>query len=413
MGETTDSAEYVAPVDVQMIREAAERIDGTALRTPLVASHSLAERFGCEVWLKLENLQRTGSFKVRGAYNRLLRLTPGEKERGVVAASAGNHAQGVAFAAAKLGIPATVVMPRQAPLTKRVATERLGARVELAGDSFDDAFAAAERIAGEQGKTLIHAFADPLVIAGQGTVGLEIGEELPDFDLALVPVGGGGLAVGVATALRAVNPGARIVGVQAANAPGAYQLFRGEEPVPGTSRATLADGLAVKRPTALTIEPLRRLLDDLVLVTEDELAAAILFYLEREHVVVEGAGAATLAAFAQERVRAGARRAVLVVSGGNIDVNRVARIIDRGLYQEGRYLRLGTNLSDNPGALRDFLGVIADGGGNILTVAHDRIDAAIPVGETRVAVTVEVRDRAHGAELMGRLQAAGFQADRA
>ncbi|MDI3316213.1 MAG: threonine ammonia-lyase [Bacillota bacterium] len=405
-----------------LIRQAAERLQGVAERTPLLRSPILSERYGVEVFLKAECLQRTGSFKVRGAYARILGLSEEERRRGVVAASAGNHAQGVAFAAAALGIPATIVMPVDAPITKRSATERYGARVVLYGESFDEAFAWAVQVAESSGATLIHAFDDPWVIAGQGTVGLEIAEEMPDVDTVLVPVGGGGLASGVALALKASNPSIRVIGVQSAAVPAAYDALRRRRAATETGKApeqadaprrghapTLADGLAVKRPSERTLSILERLLDDIVLVGEEEIARAILHYLERERLVVEGAGAVTLAALAgQERLRAGARRVVLVVSGGNIDVNRIARIIDRGLYEEGRVARWSALLDDRPGALERFLHVVAEAGANVLDVVHDRIDARIPVGRTRVTVTLELRDAAHGTEVESRLTAAGY-----
>ncbi|MDI3298446.1 MAG: threonine ammonia-lyase [Bacillota bacterium] len=415
----TETAPEPSPA---LIREAARRLAGVAERTPLLRSAVLSERYGLDVFLKAENLQRTGSFKVRGAYARMLELGQEERQRGVVAASAGNHAQGVAFAAQALGLPATIVMPVDAPITKRSATERYGARVVLYGESFDEAFAWAVQIAETSGATLIHAFDDPWVIAGQGTVGLEIAEQLPDVDTVLVPIGGGGLAAGVALALKEANPAVRIVGVQSATVPAAYEALRrrraaaatGERPPraeasPDGHLPTLADGLAVKRPSERTLAILERLLDDVVVVSEEEIARAILHYLERERLVVEGAGAVTLAALAaDERLRAGARRVVLLVSGGNIDVDRIARIIDRGLYEEGRVARWSTLLDDRPGALERFLHVIAEAGANVLDVVHDRIDARIPVGRTRVTVTLEVRDAAHGAEVHSRMVAAGY-----
>ncbi|MBX5465551.1 MAG: threonine ammonia-lyase [Clostridia bacterium] len=411
-----DEASVLEPTP-ELVREAARRLAGVAERTPLLRSVTLSERYGMEVFLKAENLQRTGSFKVRGAYARMSELAPGERRRGVVAASAGNHAQGVAFAAQALGVPATIVMPVDAPITKRSATERYGARVVLYGESFDEAFTWAVQVAESQGATLIHAFDDPWVIAGQGTVGLEIAEQLPEADTVLVPIGGGGLAAGVALALKEVRPSVRIVGVQSASVPAAYDALRrrrsgGPEAAPPPAAGhppTLADGLAVKRPSERTLSILERFLDDVVLVGEEEIARAILHYLERERLVVEGAGAVTLAALAaHERLRSGARRVVLLVSGGNIDVNRIARIIDRGLYEEGRVVRWSALLDDRPGALEQFLHVIAESGANVLDVVHDRLDARIPVGRTRVTVTLEVRDAAHGAEIHGRVTAAGY-----
>ncbi|HEY8393731.1 MAG TPA: threonine ammonia-lyase [Thermaerobacter sp.] len=397
-----------AGVDLPAIREAAATIAGFVHRTPLLGSAAFSELSGTDVYLKLENLQKTGSFKVRGAFNRLARLDPASRGHGVICASAGNHAQGVAMAGARLGIPVTVVMPETAPTTKVVATRGYGAEVVLHGQGYDQAYEKALEIASARGLTFVHAFDDPLVVAGQGTVGLEILEDLPDVDTVVVPVGGGGLIAGIAIAIKEQNPRVRVVGVQAAGAAALVRSFR-QGRLESIERArTLADGLAVKAPRELTFRLICRYVDDMVTVTEEEIARAILLLLERAKLVAEGAGAAALAALLHHKVGQPGRRTAVVVSGGNIDVNLLARIIERGLLEDGRLIRVKTLVPDRPGALQALLKVIADEGGNILSVYHDRLQHEVALGEAEVELIVETRDAEHMRRIREALRAGGY-----
>ncbi|WP_203530660.1 threonine ammonia-lyase [Thermaerobacter sp. PB12/4term] len=385
----------IAPtVDLAAIQEAARTIAGFVHRTPLLGSAAFSELAGADVFLKLENLQKTGSFKVRGAFNRLSRLDAAARARGVICASAGNHAQGVALAGSRLGIPVTVVMPETAPTTKVVATRGYGAEVILHGEGYDGAYDLACRLAEERGLTFIHAFDDPLVVAGQGTVGLEILEDLPDVDTVVVPVGGGGLIAGIAIALKARRPGVRVVGVQPQEAPALARAYVTGRLEPVERARTIADGLAVKTPREMTFRLIRRYVDGMVTVSEEEIARAILLLLERAKLVVEGAGAAALAALLSGKIPEAGRVAV-VVSGGNIDVNLLARIIERGLLEDGRLIRIRTLVADRPGSLQALLKVIADQGGNILAVYHDRLRHEVALGEAEVELIIETRDTAH------------------
>ena len=394
-------------VDLAAIREAAATIAGFVHRTPLLGSAAFSELAGADVFLKLENLQKTGSFKVRGAFNRLARLDAAARRRGVICASAGNHAQGVALAGARLGIPVTVVMPETAPTTKVVATRGYGAEVVLHGDGYDGAYDMACRLADERGLTFIHAFDDPLVVAGQGTVGLEILEDLPDVDTVVVPVGGGGLIAGIAIALKALKPGVRVVGVQPQEAPALARAFVTGRLEPVERARTIADGLAVKTPREMTFHLIRRFVDAMVTVSEEEIARAILLLLERAKLVAEGAGAAALAALLYGKVP-GAGRVAVVISGGNIDVNLLARIIERGLLEDGRLIRLRTLVADRPGSLQALLKVIADCGGNILAVYHDRLRHEVALGETEVELIIETRDAGHVDEIRRALGRHGY-----
>lgn len=396
-----------AAVDLPAIRDAAATIAGFVHRTPLLSSAAFSEMAGAEVFLKLENLQKTGSFKVRGAFNRLARLDAAARARGVICASAGNHAQGVALAGARLGIPVTVVMPATAPTTKVVATRGYGAEVVLHGEGYDGAYERACQLAAERGLTFIHAFDDPLVVAGQGTVGLEIVDDLPDVDTVVVPVGGGGLIAGIAVAVKSRRPGVRIVGVQPEAAPALARAFATGRLEPVERARTIADGLAVKAPREMTFRLIRRYVDDMVTVSEDEIARAILLLLERAKLVAEGAGAAALAALLHGKVPDAGRVAV-VVSGGNIDVKLLARIIERGLLEDGRLIRLRTLVADRPGSLQALLKVIADRGGNILAVYHDRLRHEVALGEAEVELIIETRDAGHVDEICRALAAHGY-----
>ncbi len=393
-------------------RAAARLLTGVAHVTPALPSQTLSRMAGCRVTLKCENLQRAGSFKVRGATVRLRALTRRERTAGVVAASAGNHAQGVALAAARAAVRATVVMPLHTPIAKVAATEGYGARVILEGETFDDALASARRMAGRSGAVLIPAFDDPLVILGQGTVGLEILAQVPACDAIVVPVGGGGLIAGIALAARRVRPGVRVYGVQAAGA-GAFarSLRRGR--ILGVQAArTIADGIAVRRPGALTFPIVQREVEDVVTVDDEEIAAALVLLLERAKLVAEGAGAAPLAALLYGKLPLRGKTVVAVVSGGNIDSNILSRILDKGLAKAGRYLALEVPIADRPGALRDLLAAVAEEQANVVSVSHDRLDPRVAVDRVEVALTVEVRDRGHGARLLKALAGRGYRARR-
>ncbi|MCS7236469.1 MAG: threonine ammonia-lyase, partial [Armatimonadota bacterium] len=327
-------------VQLSDVREAQQALRPYAPQTPVLRAGALGQMAGVELWLKAENLQRTGSFKLRGAFNRIRQLRPQERRLGAVAASAGNHAQGVALAARELGVRATVVMPEGAPLVKVESTRGYGAEVILHGHDYEEAFAHARRLAEQSGAVLVHAFDDPAVIAGQGTVGLEILEQLPEVEAVVVPVGGGGLASGVAVAVKSLRPQVRVVGVQAAAAPAVYRSWQEGRVVEVPARRTLADGLAVHVPRQTVLALLRRWVDDVVVVEEDELAGAMVLLLERAKLVAEGAGAAAVAALVYGKTDLRGVRTVAVISGGNVDPNTLVRVVDRGLMKTGRLVRL-------------------------------------------------------------------------
>ena len=398
----------VIPLDD--IRSAAEALRGVAHRTPLHRSQTFSDWAGCDVFLKHENQQRTGSFKIRGAYTKLQSLSQEQREAGVLAPSAGNHAQAVAFASRLAGVPATVFMPGAASLAKVGATEGYGARVELAGDSVDDAVVAAQAEAARTGATLIHPFDDPAVVTGQGTVGLEILEDLPDVDTVVVPLGGGGLLSGIASAIKSQHPQVRVIGVQAAGcAPYVSSLGKGEiEPVHQTT--TIADGIAVKRPGELTFSLIRELVDDVVTVTDAEIGQAIVHLLERSKAVVEGAGAVGLAAILAGRVTG--RKVVAVLSGGNIDTPLLMQVIRFGLTNQGRYLVIRTRLIDRPGQLMELLKVISDAHVNILVVSHHRESVEVAVAETGIELILDTRDEAHAEQIVALVRSHGYPVTR-
>jgi threonine dehydratase len=376
------------------IEAARERLAGRARVTPVYGSDTLSRVAGSRVWLKAENLQRTGSFKIRGAVNKLTSLGEAERAAGVIAASAGNHGQAVAWAARELGIAATVYMPQDAPMAKVDATRNYGADTVLAGAMFDDALAAATARAEETGATFVHAFEDTLVIAGQGTIGLELAEQLPDARTFLLPIGGGGLAAGISIALRALRPGARLVGVQAGK----------------TGRGTIADGIAVKQPGELTMSILEDLLDDVVHVEDDAIAEAITLLLERSKLVVEGAGAASVAALLHGA--AGGGHVCALLSGGNIDATLLVSVVRHGLTRAGRFLVLRTRVPDRPGELLKLLELVAAERGNILEINHRREGVGLQVSETGVELTVVTRNEDHCRTLVEALEQRGYPVDR-
>jgi threonine dehydratase len=385
------------------IEAARERLAGHAQVTPIHYSETFSRRVGRTVLLKAENLQRTGAFKIRGAANRIALLSDAERTAGVVTASAGNHGQAVAWAARDGGVEATVYMPHDTPMAKVDATRNYGAHVELVGESFEDALAAARRHEDEPGATFVHAFDDEIVIAGQGTIALELVEQVPDVETVVVPVGGGGLASGISLALRELRPGVRIVGVQAAAcAPLAGRTEHG---------FTIAEGIAVKKPGELTSAILRRTLDDIVTVTDDEISAAILLLLERAKLVVEGAGAASLAALLADRVGGGSP-VVVLLSGGNLDASLLMTVMRHGLTQAGRYLVVRTHVPDRPGELVKLLNRVARSRGNVVSVEHHREGMRVSVVETEVELTLGARDEAHCTAIVEELRRDGYAVER-
>lgn len=395
------------PVSVDDILEARARIAGSIRDTPMLRKQTLEPLVGHEVHLKCEHLQRTGSFKLRGALNLVAQLAPEERARGVVAASAGNHAQGVAVAAAEHGVEATIFMPADASLAKVEATANYGARVVLEGVHLSETLEAAHAFARERGAAFVHPFDDPRVIAGQGTLGLEIVEQLPDVATVVVPVGGGGLAAGLGTAVRALRPRCRIVAVQAAAFPSLRLSLAAGHPTVVETRPTIADGIAVKQLGHRCFEVLRELVDDVVEVEEEELSTAILWGMERAKQVLEGAGAAALAAVLAGKVRSDGPVA-LVVAGGNIDPASLVPVLRHGLTALGRFLYLGTIVPDRPGELSRLLALLADLRVNILGVEHHREGVHLRIGETRVDLTLQTRNADHVAQVREALEAAGY-----
>ena len=399
-------------IDLAAVEAARDRIGSAVYRTPCAHSQTLSELTRTRCFLKLESLQMTGSFKERGAVNLLLQLSHAERARGVVAASAGNHGLAVAYHAARLGIPATIVMPEWAPLIKVSSARRHGADVVLAGANFDEAYAHARRLGDARDLVFVHPFDDDRIIAGQGTVGLELAEQCPDATAVIVPVGGGGLIGGVAIAVKARRPDIQVIGVQSAALPGMLRSLEAGERTAVPAAATLADGIAVREVGERTLEVARKLLDRVVTVREEELAAAILRLLEIEKTVVEGAGGAPLAALLNRPLGLEGQTVVLVLSGGNIDVTMLSRIIERGLVKDGRMVRLGIVLRDRPGALARVTSVIGEARGNVVHIEHDRAFSRwVAIGETEVEVTLETSGRAHIDELIARLRTAGYRVD--
>jgi len=392
--------------------DAASVLAGVVHRTPVDYSRTFSQLTGSHVYFKAENMQKTGSFKIRGAYYKIHRLDAAQRARGVITASAGNHAQGVACAAAKAGIAATVVMPATAPLAKVEATRGYGAQVVLAGQGYDEAYSRAKEIQAATGATFIHGFDDPDVIAGQGTVGLEILEQLEHADAVVVPVGGGGLAAGVALAVKHRCPSVKVIGVQSAGAPAMYTSYRLGRWQESERACTLADGIAVKRPGRLTFSLVSRYVDDVVTVDDEEIARAITMLLERSKMVVEGAGAAGLAALLQGRVALPGRRVAVVLSGGNIDINTVSILIERGLLRSGRRVYLRALLDDRPGALQTLLASVAEMRANIINISHDRVDPCVPLQKAEVKLLLETRNPEHVNGIISLLREKGYKVEK-
>jgi len=392
------------------VHAAAERLQGQVLNTPCLASRTLGDIVGCEVFLKFENLQFTASFKERGALNKMAQLTPRERAHGVLAVSAGNHAQGVAYHAQRMGIPATIVMPRFAPPVKVARTRGFGADVLLQGDTFDDARAHGVQLAQERGLTLVHPYDDVAVIAGQGTIGLEMLAQQPQIDTLVVAVGGGGLISGVATAARSLRPDIQVIGVQTERFPAAWNAAHGQDRA--SAQATIADGIAVKSPSPLTLELMRERVDDVLLVGEDDIEQAILMLLEIEKTVVEGAGGVGLAALLKHGARFAGRKVGLILCGGNIEPLTLAEIIQRGMVKSGRLARLRIDVRDVPGALADVATLLGRLGANIDEVQHQRAFSSLSVERAQIEVVVQTRGLAHIDEILAAMLAQGYRAER-
>jgi threonine dehydratase len=411
---TTNQHETASNLCIQLaeIEAARERLRGAIYESPCAHSQMLSTLTGQQVYLKLENLQMTGSFKERGALNRIAMLTPEQAARGVIAASAGNHAQGVAYHATKRGIRALIVMPLTTPLVKVTATRNFGAEVLLHGANYDEAFVEAMRLCEQQQLTFIHPFDDAGVMAGQGTIGLELLQQIPQLEAVVVPIGGGGLIAGIACALKESRPSIRVVGVQTARLPSMAAALEAHHPITVDPATTIADGIAVRRAGDLTLPMVERYVDEIVTVEEDEIASAILMLLEREKTLAEGAGAAALAALLQHKTSLQGAHTAVLVCGGNIDVTLLSRIIERGLVKDGRLIRLRIYLLDKPGALHDLTRLIADHRANIVDTLHNRAYYGVNLCDTVVDVTMETRGPEQVAELLAALTAEGYNHSR-
>jgi threonine dehydratase len=420
------AAASVPMVTLSQIQSALVRVRKSIYISPCTRSETFSELTGNSIYLKLENRQRTGAYKERGALNKLLSLTAEERSQGVIAASAGNHAQAVAYHASNLGIRARIVMPLATPLIKVSATRGYGGDVVLHGANYDEAYEEALRLSAQEGLTFVHAFDDDAVIAGQGTLGLELLEQHPDLEVVIVPIGGGGLIGGIGCALKQTNPRIQVIGVQPARLPSVKVALSQGKPVTLPSAVTIADGIAVRRVGVRTLPLIQKYVDDIVTVEEEEIANAVLLLLEREKILAEGAGAAALAALVNRRIpmihdsraqesrtpeKAG-KKVVAIVSGGNIDVTLLARIIERGLVKDGRLVRLRVHLPDYPGALHRLTGILAEHRANIVETSYDRAYHNVNLGDTAIDITMETRGPDHIAELISALGANGYTHER-
>lgn len=390
-----------------MVYNAKKVLNGVANVTPLLKSKFINPDE--EIYIKCENMQITGSFKLRGAYFKMTNLSDEEKKCGVIACSAGNHAQGVALAGQQGGVDTIICMPLGAPLAKVEATKSYGAEVVLVPGVYDDAAAKALELQKEKGYTFLHPFNDPYVMAGQGTIGLEILDELDDVDMVLVPIGGGGLISGVAYAIKQLKPNCEVIGVQAEGAPSMFNSRKQGEVTKLDQVRTVADGIAVKEPGDLAFELCEQYVDDIVTVSEDEIAATMLFLMEKHKMVAEGAGAVSIAAAHFNKVDLKGKKTVCILSGGNVDINMLHRIIDKGLQVTGRLTKFTVTMLDSPGQLEKFSTIVARDGGNIFSINHDRTSKDVAVGDCLVYITIETRDRQHSLDFMEKLQANGFR----
>ena len=403
---------HASSVSLDSIIAARQRIRGHIYLSPAPHSARLSEMTGQQVFLKLDNLQRTGAFKERGALNKILSLTWEERQRGVIAASAGNHAQAVAFHAGKNGIRARIVMPLMTPLVKVAATSNYGAEVVLHGADYDEACAEAIRQSAADGLTFLHPFDDDEVIAGQGTIGLELLEQVPELEAVVVPIGGGGLIAGVACAIKESNRRIRVIGVQAERLPSMLRAREAGHPVTIPAEATIADGIAVRRAGEKTLPLVEKYVNELVTVDEEEIASAILVLLEREKTLAEGAGAAALAALLHKKTALDGQRTAVLVCGGNIDVTLLSKIIERGLVKDGRWVRVRIHLTDRPGSLHNLTRIIAGQRANIVETSYDRAWYGVNLGDTVIDITLETRGPTHIEEIRSALTAAGYKHER-
>jgi threonine dehydratase len=400
-------------VKLSDIEDAQKILKDVIIRTPLVEDGRLSREIGAKAFLKAECLQKSGSFKIRGAYNKIHRLSDEEKARGVIAASAGNHAQGVALAARMHNIKATVVLPKTAPLTKITATEGFGAEVPRYGTTFEEAVAYSQKLQKEYGYTYVHAFNDEQVIAGQGTIGLEIAEDCPETSVIVVPIGGGGLISGIAIAAKSVLPNVRVVGVQAENAAWVNPSLEAGKPVTVEITKTIADGIAVKIPGETTLPIIKEFVDEVVEVSEDEIARAIFVCAQNNRLVVEGAGAASLAALLANKISLNPDdRVCAVLSGGNIDANLLARVLEQDLVRQGRYIILKFLVEDQPGKLADMLESVAETEANVIEIIHHRAMWLVPLNRAGIELVLEVRNEQHGREVVRHLRDAGYHVSR-
>ncbi len=400
-------------VNLADIRDAQRVLQSIIIPTPIISDDRLSKEIGANANLKAECLQKSGSFKIRGAYNKISRLTEDEKKRGVIAASAGNHAQGVALAATLNNIKSTIVLPEFAPLTKIIATKNFGGEVVLYGNTFDEAVAHSRELQQKHGYTYVHAFDDELVIAGQGTIGLEMAEALPDLTMVIVPIGGGGLISGIATAVKSLNPNIRVIGVQAENAAWVNPSLKAGHAVMAEMGQTIADGIAVKSPGKLTLPIIRENVDEVVEVSEEEIARAIYFCVQNNRLVVEGAGAAGLAALLAKKISVTPDDTVCaVLCGGNIDANLLARVLEQVLVRQGRYIMLKLLVLDRPGMLATLLNKVAETRANVIEVFHRRAMWLAPLGRVGIEMLLEVRDNDHARDVQTYLESAGYHVER-
>src|SRR5436190_4963066 len=400
-------------VSLHEIRDAAARLKGVINPTPIIVDERLSATIGAKAYLKAECLQRAGSFKLRGAYNTISQLSDDEKSRGVVTGSAGNHAQAVALAAKLHNIKATIVLPEFAPLTKVVSTRSFGAEAILHGKTFDEAVAYSRELAKKHGYIYVHAFDDERVIAGQGTMGLEIAEALPQVTTVVVGIGGGGMISGIAIAHKILLPGVRVIGVQAENVSSVLPSLEAGHPVESPFKPTIADGIAVKRPGEVTLPIIRDLIDEVVTVTEEEFAAGVYHCVQNAHIVVEGAGAAGVAALLSKKVKVAGNDVVCaVLAGGNIDGNLLARVLEQVMVRQGRYVVFKLLVLDRPGSLATLLDRVAESGANVIEVNHQRAIWLAPLGYTGIEMILEVRDERHGREVNKYLEDAGYHVER-
>jgi len=399
-------------ISVDDVLAARDRVAKTTRQTPLEYSHTFSAMTGADVHLKLELFQRTGSFKLRGATNRIATLSPEERQKGVVTASAGNHAQGVALAATRIGVDSTIVMPEHAPISKVKATRSYGGEVVLYGEDYDEAAERAHEIERQHGKTYVHAFDDEYVMAGQGTIGLEIYEELPEVDTVVVPIGGGGLISGIATALKGQDESIRVVGVQAEGAASVAESLEKGERIERDSVETIADGIATRTVGEETFEIIQERVDEVVTVTDSEIAVALTTLLERSKTLAEGAGAVGLAAVIEEKFEYSEGETIVpALCGGNIDLNTLTNVIMRGLVETGRYLRIKTVLKDRPGALEELVEILSAQETNIYAIEHDRTNRDVAMNDAEVEIDLETRGPDHVDELLAALRDAGYEVD--